>query len=252
MKEQDYEQLSQYLDGELASPEAQALRRRVLAEPELRAALDKMRKINDEVQSAFDLPGADRVPPSIAARLSAAESRQTGTVTTPAGSAVATLVAAPAPWKMALAATLVAAAGVLMVPDWQETSRQDSSVGVPTSDLLSSTLEGTPSRADGWDTMQDGRQVRAVLSFASRSGSWCREYLIKDAANASRGVACRDNDGQWKTVAYAVTELNVTTNDYRPAGAGDSDQIASYIDIHAQDIPLSRQQERDLIAKHWQ
>lgn len=243
MNERDYELLSQYLDNELASPEAQALRRRLLAEPELRAELDRMRRVNDEVVDAFDVPGADRVPPAIAARMGA-EQPTAVNVTVLRGGAAAL---APAPWKLAIAASLVAAAGVLMVPDWQQAGQMD---GFSSQQMLSQALETSSSRADGWDTLEDGRQLRAVLSFASRDGSWCREYLVSEAETTYRGVACR-SEGHWNTLVLVQAELPGSSSDFRPAGAGDSDRIASYINTHAKDIPLSIQQEQALIARQW-
>lgn len=250
MTEQDYELLSQYLDGELASPEAQALRRRLLAEPELRGALDRMRHVDDKVKNTFDIPGVDEVPPAVAARLRS-DDPVVPAVVTPIRGATAALAASPAPWKMALAASLVAAAGLLLAPSWQQNAEQGEMGAFPDNGLLSAALENSPSSSKGWDTLEDGRQLRPVLSFASREGSWCREYLLAGTGSTYRGVACRTG-GDWNTVVFAETEIIGSNNEYRPAGAGDSDLIATYINSHASDIPLGRSQERRLIANQWQ
>ena len=42
MTEQDYELLSQYIDDELAAETAQTMRKRLLAEPELRAKFERI------------------------------------------------------------------------------------------------------------------------------------------------------------------------------------------------------------------
>ena len=54
MKDQDYELISQYIDGELAPEQAQEIRRRLLAEPELRSAYDDMRHVDSRVRQAFE------------------------------------------------------------------------------------------------------------------------------------------------------------------------------------------------------
>lgn len=244
MNETDCELLSQYLDGELASPDAQALRRRLLAEPELRAALEHMRKVNDQVRTTFDTPGADRVPPAIAARLQSERAAPSGSAVPLRGGSIAL---APAPWKLAIAASLVAAAGVLLVPEWRQAGEQ---AGMD-ANFLAQSLESTPSGGQGWETLEDGSRMRAILSFANRDGSWCREYLLSSDGATYRGVACR-KQGEWNTVVLAAVDLDGSGAEYRPASAGDSEDVAAYIEAHASDIPLSQGQERDLIANHWQ
>jgi len=64
-------------------------------------------------------------------------------------------------------------------------------------------------------------------------------------------VACRDGD-TWATTVLANVELAAPAAEYRPAGAGDSDAIAAFIDENAADIPLDARQEAELIARRWQ
>ncbi len=235
MNEQDYELLSQFIDGELDRAQAQALRERLLAEPVLRAELERMRAANERVTAAFADPAATHVPPALLARVRGADTD-------------------PRPahrWGAAVAASLVAAAALLLAPQW----RQDDQLpdGTPAADaLLAQALESTASRGEGWDTLGDGRQLRPVLSFSNRDGSWCREYLLTRGTDTFHGVACR-HDGQWQTeVLASAAELSGEGADYRPAGAGDSDQVSSYISAHADGIPLSLRQEAELIARQWQ
>jgi hypothetical protein len=229
MSEQDYELLSQFIDNELESTEAQTLRKRLLAEPGLRAELDRMRAVNDRVKDAFDVPGADAVPATVAARLQGGERDRKRT------------------WGLAVAASLVAAAGLVLAPQWQEVSQ-----GTRAGDtMLAQVLEQAPSRAQGWNALTDGRMVRPVLSFSNQEGNWCREFLLSDGGDSFRGVACR-TDSQWQTVALGAADLDRRAGEYRPAGATDADEVASYINAHAADIPLSLTQETDLIARNWQ
>jgi hypothetical protein len=232
MTEQDYQLLSRFIDGELDGGDAQALRKRLLAEPALRSELDRMRAVNERVKSAFEVPGADRVPASVEALLE------------PAGRSG---VPNHHTWGMAVAAALIAAAGLLLAPQWQQLTNGDLSGDAQ----LAAVLEQSPSRAGGWDKLADGRQVRPVLSFSNQDGNWCREYLLTAQGSSFRGVACR-TAGQWHTEVLSSAELAGSSNEYRPAGAADADQVTDYIATQGASIPLSLDDEAALIDSQWQ
>jgi hypothetical protein len=241
MTEQDYELLSQYLDGELAAPAAQKLRKRLIAEPVLRASLDRLQKVDNRVKDAFDVPGADTVPPRVVTMLENARTRS-GRLSQ----------RHRAGWGLAVAASLVAASGLLFMPDWQH-QQTDNSLAVSAGEdaLLTYEFEYSPSRADGWNTLSDGRQVRPLLSFANKQGGWCREYLMSVEGATWRGVACR-TEGRWTTEVLSAEELGGSSSEYRPAGVTNSDQITQFIDTHSADIALSLEEEADLIVRNWQ
>ena len=234
MTEQDYELLSQYLDGELTAAAAQALRQRLLAEPELRAAFEQLKKVDDHVKSAFDIPGVEAVPARITQML-----ENTGPSSVSQGRR--------AGWGLAVAASLIAATALLLTPEW---GQQPTDQPIADS-LLANVLEHSPSRSAGWDTLADGRQVRPVLSFADSRGGWCREYLVSGEQGTWRGVACR-GAGSWTTEVLSADALAGSASEYRPAGATSADQINVFIDTHSADVALSLQAEADLIARKWQ
>jgi hypothetical protein len=245
MTEQDYELLSQYLDGELAAPAAQELRKRLIAEPVLRASLDSLQKVNNSVKDAFDVPGADTVPARVVTMVQNARTR---------GGRLSQ--AHRAGWGLAVAASLVAATGLLLMPelmpDWRQQAGDSLAVSTGDDAFLTFELEYSPSRADGWNTLGDGRQVRPLLSFANTQGGWCREYIMMSLEGSTwRGVACR-TEGQWTTEVLSIEELAGSTNEYRPAGVANSDQITRFIDTHSADIAISLEEEADLIVRNWQ
>jgi hypothetical protein len=98
-----------------------------------------------------------------------------------------------------------------------------------------------------WKT---GACCSPVLSFAHRDGTWCREYLLRDAQHDWRGVACRSN-GTWTTQALGREDYLDSTNAYRTASAGDSQPVALFITENAADIALGREQEQALINTGW-
>jgi hypothetical protein len=230
----DQEQLSRYLDGELSEAARAGLDDRLAREPELAAALARMRRIDDGIRRAYG--AGEAVPEHITTLLSAAPDN---VVPLPLRRRTA--------WPAALAASLVAAVALLLLQT-QDPAREDGVFGGDP--LLTAALDTLPSRADGWNPLADGRRLRPVLTFPSRDGSWCREYLLREAESDWRGVACR-SDGRWETQVLARATFLAADNAYRPAGADDSDAVAGFIMRNAADIALSADAEAALIEDDW-
>jgi hypothetical protein len=229
MKDQDYEQLSQYLDGELDQFASRRLEQRLAAEPELQSLLAQLQAQDNAIKTAFN--GTEQAPQHVAALL------ESNVVTFPRQQDRRPT------WQYAIAASLVAAVGLVLTPSWQQAPQGDP--------VLASVLEQTPSMASGWKTLDDGRQVRPVLSFKDNDGSWCREYLLSSGEQGSRGVACRQGSN-WNTLVFAEATLPGNAIDFRPASAGDTDIIADYMADNAATIALSADEEAKLIASDWE
>ena len=229
MTDHDYELLSQYLDQELDDLTARRLEQRLASEPELQATLNRLGEVDNRVKQAFE--GTDQAPAYVTEMLRPTPSN---VVTFPQRSRPA--------WQYAVAASLVAAVGLVLTPKWQDSTQSGPS--------LATVLESTPSMADGWKTLSDGRDIRPVLSFKEVDGAWCREYLVSVQGAGERGVACRD-DGYWNTRVIAPTDLPGDAADFRPAGAGDADAVAQYLQERADGIALSASAEATLISSRW-
>ena len=65
MNEQDYQLLSQYLDGELNEIAARQLEQRLQAEPLLQTTLNEMGRLDSRVKQAF--AGTDKAPEQVVA-----------------------------------------------------------------------------------------------------------------------------------------------------------------------------------------
>tara|TARA_R110001592_G_scaffold126336_1_gene337454 strand:- start:76946 stop:77650 length:705 start_codon:yes stop_codon:yes gene_type:complete len=230
--EQDYELLSQYLDGELSPVETSQLEQRLTAELGLQACLTELQTLQGRLQNIYSDAAVGPVPANISALLQDSPAR---TVPLPQRRV--------AIWGLALAASLVVAVAATQLAQQNQQPDMNSALSVA--------LDNSPSRSSGWETLSDGRRVRPILSFQGTSGAWCREYLLTDGNADWHGVACR-NDGTWATAVLASTKIMAITTEYRPAGAGDSDAIAAFIDENAADIPLDARQEAELIARSWQ
>ncbi len=104
-------------------------------------------------------------------------------------------------------------------------------------------------------------RIVPVLSFRDREFSFCREFdVISGPANTTSntspcatGIACRDNQGNWKIVVYATTETNSHSlkgnNTYELAGR--QDLIDTVVEKRIVGQPLSLSQELEQIRKGW-
>lgn len=229
MNEQDYELLSQYLDQELDDLTARRLEQRLSAEPELQATLNRLQSLDQRIRQAYI--DTDQAPEHLLDMLRP----------TPSNVVAFPQRRRPA-WQYAVAASLVAAVGLVLAPQWQSSA--------PSGPSLASVLETTPSMADGWQTLSDGREVRPVLSFKEVDGAWCREYLVSFAGAAEHGVACRD-DGHWNTRVLAPTSIPGDASEFRPAGAGDSNDVTDYLAERVDGIALSASAEESIISSSW-
>ncbi|MEK9989733.1 MAG: hypothetical protein VW642_08405, partial [Halieaceae bacterium] len=63
-------------------------------------------------------------------------------------------------------------------------------------------------------------------------------------------VACRD-EGTWVNQVVGSEVFLERETQYRPAGAGDTEKVARFIDETAADVALGPQQEAALIASGW-
>ena len=237
MTEQDHELLSQYLDGELGASQVLQLERRLVAEPLLQARLERMEALNNNLINAFSGEGVERVPPAVTRMLQQATGK---VVNFPARKEAA--------WGFAVAASLLAASGLLFFE--QSAPGNDSQAAAD--NLLAQALEHTPSRGEGWDLLADGRQLRPVLSFRSEAEGWCREYLVVEQGEHSRGVACK-GEHSWGTTVLSPQPPSVTDSarEYRAAGADQADQVDDFVASHADNIPLSAREEARQISTGW-
>lgn len=242
MNDRDFELLSAYIDGELEPEAATALESRLTREPALRALLAELQSLQQRLQAAA---GTDAEHP-IPARIRELIESQPGAIRSLPHRL--TRFSGSLRQGLAVAASLAVAAGLLLAPQWRDGH------DMATDDtLLAAALETLPSRASGWDSLEDGRQLRAVLSFPSQGGSWCREYVLKDGEAAVRGVACRDSSNWTTHIAVPQTLLPGSDEEaYRPASAGDSGDIAGFIDQKAAGDVAGAKKEAGLIARNWQ
>jgi hypothetical protein len=225
--------LSMYIDNELDAERTIVLVGRLRNEPALRARLEVMEANDQRVRKLFVI--SDNQVPEHLAPLVAAENMS--------------VVSATWRWQrwasVAVAASFATAMALVV-----DVNQTDVFNPMSMDPQLASALEQSPSRATGWDVLDDDRQFRSVLTFPAADGRWCREFLLSHSESHWRGVACRDS-GEWVNQVVGSEVFLEQETQYRPAGTGDSEQVARFIDETATDVALGPQQEATLITSGW-
>ena len=227
----DDELISRYLDGEATADDCAKVEA-ALGNNSAFAARFAVFQENDALLKSLHVDSEPSVPPSLIAKLTVAEKPSSST-------------ARRSLFAIAASVTLAVALGLAL-----KTTNPDSDLTPRMSRALASALETLPSRAQGWDTLEDGSELRAVLTFPAADGNWCREFMLASNENHWRGVACRENN-TWVTQVIGREVFLDRESGYRPAGAQDNDHVARFIDSTATDVALSASTERRLIQTNW-
>jgi hypothetical protein len=225
--------LSMYVDNELDAERTIAVIGRLRNEPALRARLSTLETNDALIKKAYSQPEA-AVPEHLVPMVASTN---------------VTILGTARRWQLwgsvAVAASFATAMALVI------SINQTDVFNPMTMDAqLAQALEHSPSRAQGWDALGDNRQFRSVLTFPAVDGRWCREFLLAQSESHWRGVACRDN-GEWVNQVVGSEIFLKQETQYRPAGAGDTEQVARFIDETATDVALGPQQETALISAGW-
>ena len=245
MNTNDQELLSAYLDSELGAVESSQLEERLAKEPTLQLRLDKMRTMDETLKSNYRSARARTVSARILHMLSKpiSQAKPSDNQVIPFPSRQRT-----ARWSFAVAASVMAASGLLLLQGTGQQLAEQSSGGDP---VLAQALESMHSHGEGWDTLSDGRKIRPVLTYARLGGGWCREYILSGGGQDFHGIACRQSEGNWVTEVSEAQAAPSSSTEYRTAGAADSDKVAQFISASAEGIALNREREVELIATRW-
>jgi len=225
--------LSMYIDNELDAERTIAFVSRLKTEPALRTRLTQLEE-NDGLVKRVYAQSSDSIPNQVAALINADN---------------VTVLRPVRQWRRwttaAVAASCAAVIGMVL------NTNQTAVFNPMTIDAqMAHALESSPSRAAGWETLDDDRTFRSVLTFPAADGKWCREFLLAHRESNWRGVACRDGSNWVNQIVGSEVFLNQETQ-YRPAGADDSQSVARFIDETATDVALGPQQEAALIQSGW-
>ena len=224
--------LSMYIDNELDAERTIALVTRLRSDTSLRARLTAMEANDSALRTLFETEAS--IPEHLAPLVKADN---------------VTVMPSVRSWTHG-AGVAVAAGFALVVALMGSLNQADVFNPMTMDPQLASALEHSPSQAMGWERLENGRDFRSVLTFPAADGRWCREFLLAQDESHWRGVACREN-GKWENQVVGSEVFLEQETHYRPAGTGDSEQVARFIDETAADVALGPQQETALISTGW-
>lgn len=245
------ELLVAYVDDELDEAQRAMVRSILETNPTLGRRADEMRLSRDLLREGFPLRSDAPVPAAIDAAASRLAEACAGPVSHRARAS-----RFQNGRKYAFAAALVlsvtAAAGYLVWRSGHGSAREPVAalLQIGPGTTLNEVLESAPS-AEVTSVPAEGAAVRAVLTFQSKDGRFCREFEILAPAGGSTGIACRD-DGVWRAeVLLSAEAAPVDSNFYTPAGGSDEPAVAEVAERLMQGDPLGAQEEAQLLASGW-
>ena len=230
------EELSRFIDGELAEDEAVAVRNAIAADAGLAARLERLRAADRFFAGAISKINDHPLPEAAATLLNEGASTH----------AVATLRQRPAVsnWRFPVALAASFAVGsfcaAALLPGLTEQRAALAAGPVASKSHLADALGSLPS---GASLFAGKAEVTPILSFRTADGSFCREFRWEDGTAGVHGVACR-TDGLW-TVRVAAAQP--TTDGYRPAST--SPAVDSFVESVMTGDPLSVDEERAFLTQ---
>lgn len=218
----DFDLLSQYLDGELDSQQSLELKQRLLAEPDLNKQLRKIKNLNTNIQEV--MPDYDEEPLSddLAALLAVDETEEKQ-VERPAWYKQYLPMAASVMFIMVLANVLINQSG---------NSQQVLPAGYNLSAFSTNVKQ----------TIASGGELIIVQSYADNNEQLCREYFAKQQKLTEHGVSCFEA-GNWQKRVYSVESND--GQDYMTA-SGDENSVEAFL-ASGSLTKLNDEQEKNLL-----
>lgn len=229
------DELAAFADGELTGARAREIEAVIAADPALLRDLERHRALKAQICAHFDAIAAEPVPEALAALLRPAPEVPASNVIgfAEARERIAEKRRLPR-WSWVAGPALAASlALVVLVPRGGEGDA--GYADTPLAGVLDQRLVSQQA---------PGQEIRVLLSFRDRRGSYCRAFSGADGG----GIACRDDTG-WKLEALGEGSAG-SQSDFRMAGASDS-AILARAQAMAEGAALDAGQEATAKARGW-
>lgn len=240
----DAERLAAYVDGALEPEEAAGVVMHLADSPEDRDHVEQLVALNALLAAAYAAPLAEPVPARIRQVI---EPRRV-------------IPFVPRRRAGAVVGALLAAAASVALVAWLGIGGEVPLAGapgvgpVPAGSELHAALEANPSGMVV--DFPDGDEITLIASFRDGSGRPCREFELMqgDAAEFSRGIACRGDEGAW-SIAVVVSEPLGTgpgaEGGYMLASGATDRALSGALDALGAGPSLAPAAEQALIAAGW-
>lgn len=214
----DEQTLVRYVDGELDQTTVDVVEGALAADPELARTVRDLRQGTATLRAAFAEPARAEVPARLTQAIEAefaAQRRRVRPLAWPSRPLFAALAAS-------FVILVVGLGGAMIYTERQVEQRLASLEAARAADraliqsaiatALEEHLSGVPA---AWHNPQTGSRgrVEPIRTFRNANGQWCREYVLNAelVSNAGgrevrRAVACREENGQWKTRLEMLSE----------------------------------------------
>jgi hypothetical protein len=257
MKTNSDEMIMAYVDGELNSSQTAAVEQALEKNPILQKKAELFSETTSMLQGVYDAPLHEKTPefllktlqpPSMESKWQRGIKLFIQAVQIPAMHPVPTF---------ALLAVVTISTGLMYSNTFLNPAAQSNYPSLVYDSTFSSGLENTPSGHSFIDK-HSSAEIIPVLSFQNQQDYYCRQFDIVDKTQADHfmgsGIACRNNDAHWETVAYYQAESATPTQSddsgsYELAGA--SGQIDAFIDERRLGELLTTRQEHELMQHGW-
>lgn len=240
------EQISAFLDGELAPAEMDALARDMETDAQLATRAETLGAANmafitsasqiDTVPVSQKLKAAMETPPT--AQVIAFRPRSVTAFLVEHRAIAASLLCAVAVWG--------ATASLAPKPEADPFAPGPDGVIVASSPLYQVLEAAHTGEAK---TISNGRTATPQLTFASADGNFCRQVSLSSQSSNAAAIFCRDGEG-WRPQVVAFG-LPKSSPDYQTASAGRSPALEAFLDARMSGAPMTADEEAKLLNRGW-
>jgi hypothetical protein len=240
----DEERLAAFLDGELGSAERAAVERQMATDPDFATTAHQLQQNDAAMREAFDGPMHEDVPDRFRALLAEAPRMAgAGAICSPVNDN------APVGWRRLGGAVAASLALGLLGGNLLQRPVAGTTSSVTTSVAFNDALDHVASGRG--ITLAKGGKVVPRLTFASRSGGYCRQFDLDQNGRPQAGIACREGSGWQLQALLPRSDTAQGTDDYAVAeGSGDPALDGVAMALRKGD-PLSASEEATLIRRAW-
>lgn len=253
------EMLSAYLDGELPSEVAAALDAALASDDALKARLARLHRANRAVREAYGAIDETPIPEAVLGLL-----KTNGGAKPHSGDVIAfpkfPLAKAASHWPAAMAASLALLAGLMigLYGPFDRSASGDAPAMLVAGDILpdnpifAALNDGASGVAVNIHSDTDRNlYLQPILSFRSRDGGYCREFLMSDSVAATHSVACKSGEAWRINVAVRSPAIDLGKEAYRTASSSPDPLIDNYVGQIISGDAFDMETEKSLMAKDW-